>query len=217
MAAAVPAAVKPPPIAGKVFLPDGTPLLMTISRKVVLASLFDYPELDESGEPTGLVIPWKGPSNPMEDLIVLFLCANGPDVWMAPVLCEDGLTRMLYQVNSAFMAAACRWADGTCLGEMTAPELYPVVRDLWHGAHANFVTPLAEKKTEAAGQPGSLPTGPINTPPSSPEATAAGSDTSCTSSPSTMPTGKSTPDSMPKASNASRPRKGTAAKQKPKA
>lgn len=164
-----------PPIAGKVFLPDGTPLLMSISRKVVLGALFDVEELDDEGKPTGLMIPWGGPASPMEDIVVLFLCATPPSVWYQPVLCDDGAVRMLYQDPRSFMAAANDWADSTCLKEMTLGELYPIVEALWKGAHANFATPLAEKKTESPPMEESPPTGATNTPPSSPEETQVAS------------------------------------------
>ncbi len=180
---AVPHTPNPPPparpanpIAGQVFLPDGTPLLMSISRKVVLGALFDADELDENGNPTGNVKPWAGPSNPMEDIVVLFICATTPDVWYQPTLCPDGSVRHLYQNPVAFMAAAMEWADSSCLKNLTLGELYPIVRELWTGAHANFVTPLAEKKTDSPGPTEESPlTGPNNTPPSSPEETPADS------------------------------------------
>ena len=197
-----PAVQEHAPVAGRVFLPDGTPLKMTLSRKMILGALFDAEDRDEAGELTGKIIPWGGPENPAQDLVVLYLCATQPEEWCIPSLCADNVVRMLYQNAPAFMARVYEWADESCLKEHTIGDLYPIVRELWLGSHGTFVSPLAEKKTQPPTAE-SPRTGPTNTPPSSPEETLPASLMSFTNSPSGTPTGSFMPGSTTRAASVS--------------
>lgn len=170
-------------------LPDGTPVLMTISRKVILSALFDRVTKDaETGEER--LISWSFPQSTKEDLIVLWLCTHTPEDWNTVALYPvwlDGPENLptycalpLYQRATDFFATVEMWADESCLSQLTPREIQQITDNIWGIAHATKAEPVEdEKKTEAAGTatPEPPPTGPTNTPTSSPAETPADTTT----------------------------------------
>jgi hypothetical protein len=121
--------------ADPLFLPDGTPLLLTLSRKIWLCRLFGRDEDDA----------WAGPDRPHEDQAVLFMAANPPAVWLAPGREDDGQVRPLVHRPRALQEAMDLWTDEK-LSDFSIAELKDLAAALWDGEHATQIVVLSKKK-----------------------------------------------------------------------
>lgn len=187
----VPPSLHPSVLSTDYFLPDGTPLLLTLFKKAKLAALL---------APEGQT--FAGPADEMQDLILLFFAAFPRHVWSAPGPAPDGTMRPLYARPDDFDAELEQWSAGPACAGLSLAQMSRLASDLWTDAHRNFVIPV-EKKTEPLTPRAPLQGGFISTSTSSAEAMPAAPDTSSTSCPSPMPTDSSTHGSTPTASNAS--------------
>lgn len=200
----VPPSLSPvPQLPADYFLPDGTPLHLTLFKKAKLAALLSREGAD-----------FTGPQDQLQDLILLFFAAHPREVWSAPGPAGDGTMRPLYARPDDLEAALEHWSTGPACRGLSLPAMSRLAGDLWHDAHRNFVIPLEKKtgnETPATHPPERLQGGFISTSTSSPEAMPAAPATSSTSCPSAMPTDSSTHGSTPMASTPSLPPNSSAA------
>ena len=161
----------PSPIGHRCFMPDGTRLVMTISRKVLLGQLFDEETRDEEGHLVDMK-PWFYPRNWNEHLIVLWIASHAPADWMAP----DTSGVPLYMRYVDFCTEVLTWADSSCLATMDDPAITALLMEFWQIQHAAKAEPVQdEKKTETpASQEPPPSTGPTRPSESSVEETPAG-------------------------------------------
>lgn len=143
-------------------LPDGTPLLLTISRKAILEIIFG-----------GGDEPWAGPRDSMDAITVFWLAAHQPADWMAPG--ADGMP--LYARGNDFAQAVLEWADRTCLVEMHADEVYELSNRFWGINHVNRAEATGNAEGGHPATEDAPPSGGINTPTSSPAETPPNSTT----------------------------------------
>lgn len=137
---------------GPFFLPDGRTLVLSLAVKIWMGKIFG----DEGSD------SFYGPVNSTQDVVLLFLSAHPPEVWLAPGL-EEGRTLPLVQRPISFQIAVAHFAGE--LGAMSVKELGDLAQGLWAGEHVTQVfpkkkaaPPRVRKKTA-----GSLPTGASNT------------------------------------------------------
>lgn len=188
-----------PPPADPHYLPDGAPLLLTLSRKMYMGRLFG----DDADT-------YAGPANPTQDLTLLFLCAHPREVWMAPGReTAGGAVLPLIQRQNDFQRAIDHFAD-TALGHLSIAEMSALAISLWRAEHATHAIPKKkiappESPSPTTKQTPSSPTGPSNTSTSSPPETPGVGTTSSTSSPSEPSTAACTAISTITASPASPP------------
>lgn len=179
-------------------LPDGRPLLLTMSRKCLFVQL------------TQSLVP----STPEEGMLLLYLCSPEFDpeqVWQAPEPSdkegEEDLARTQPNVYTAIRQAADVWADET-LDPDDMLALWDLARMLWHGKNAT-ATVVIKDAAAAAGEKKSPEesslTGRSNTSASSPEETPPNETTSCTISISGTPMPASTPGAASRESPSSPP------------
>jgi len=178
-----PSTAEPQPAApaARFFLSDGTPLILTWSRKSMYVSLTQR----------------AGVSDPEEAGLLLYLCSPQYDPrsrWRVPAPSETGedpdLQAESPDLYAAVRIAADEWADQH-LTHTDYIGLTVLAQAIWHDAHETMVTAATEapqKKTEESTR-----TGPSPSPEPSPEGTSPSTITSCTSSQPETPTPHCTP------------------------
>lgn len=168
-------------------LPDGTPLLLTISRKSL------YVQLTQS----------VTVAMPDEAILLLYLCTPGFDpaaIWRTPAPSDDTPDPDMRETQpdrfTAIRTAAEAWADRTFHHTQLMP-LWELALALWNDSHSTATVPMETDTTADAGEkksmPAPSPTGASNTSASSPEETSSTAPGSSTPSPSATPTPPSTP------------------------
>lgn len=126
------------------YLPDGTPLRLTFSRKEIYLTV--YPE--------AALYPDTLP----QATLLLFLCAHPRTTWTAPVLDPDlGLLAPLHTRPDAFHDYLSGWKDRALRTLQPAAALL-LARRLWVGQHSSQVIVPTEpsnskKKTLAPSIP----------------------------------------------------------------
>ncbi len=187
-------------------LPDGRPLLLTMSRKCLFVKLTQRLSV----------------AQPEDAMLLLYLCSPDfdPDtVWQTPTPSDDGQETPLQKEEpdlfTAIRITAQHWADA--FDHLLMETLWDLANALWKGQHATATTVIddgtaAQKKRPAA----SSPTGPSNTSGSSPEATSAGAVISSTIFPSAMPMPPSTRGTSSKASPPSPRKSGKGGSRRPR-
>lgn len=180
-----PAWQTPPP---DCFLPDGSVLRLTLSRKLTLCTLF--PDL-------------IAPLSHYECAFLLFLAAHELPAWNAPEPDPEdgGFLKPLWMRPHAFKHTVDEWAD-SALDGLGPEQVIALAQRLWRGQHSSQVITIAddaaEKKSPAPSVPlipAAAPTLSCKSPASSPATIPPATTTPSTSSPSTMPTSSSTPSS----------------------
>lgn len=162
------------------FLPDGKPLKLTLSRKLVIATLF--PNLESI------------PISPYECAFTLFLAAHPRSVWEAPVEdpAEPGVLKPLWMIPEVMMEAADEWLDAAFPETSDPFDIRLLAQRLWVTEHTPQVVAASDEKKNPC--PSSAVPTPFSTSrPSSPEEIPSSTSTSSTSCPSGTPTPSSTP------------------------
>ena len=176
-----PAEQQPAAPVARFFLADGTPLVLTWSRKSMYVSLTQR----------------AGVSDPEEAGLLLYLCSPQYDPrsrWRVPAPSETGedpdLAETAPALFSAVRVAADEWADEH-LPHADWIKLTVLAQSIWMDAHETMVVPAAEQPQKKTGE--NIPTGqsPLLEP--SPVETSACGTTSCTLCPPETPTPPCTP------------------------
>lgn len=186
-------------------LPDGTPLLLTMSRKFRYFSLTGF----------------YGIATPEDAFILLYLCSPQFDPrerWTAPAPVEegtpdDGLRRTDPDYFTALRVRIEDWAD--TFPHLQLDALYLLALSLWTDSDVTAAIPVPGSETPEKKSPESPPTGPPSTAASSPEATSPGTTPSSTPSPSVTSMPPSTPGAANRDSSSSPPPSGPPASPPP--
>ena len=173
--------VASPAYPARFHLADGTPLVLTWSRKSMYVSLTQR----------------AGVSDPEEAGLLLYLCSPQYDPrsrWRVPAPSETGedpdLAETSPDLYAAVRAAADEWADQH-LTHTDYIGLTVLAQAIWHDAHETMVTAATETPQKKTGE--STPTGPSPSVEPSPEGTLHYATSLSTSSPPETPTPLSTP------------------------
>lgn len=188
-AAAVPAGAPLEPQTARSFipgyLPDGTPLHLTIDRVALYRELLSADGAEQMGRPASL----------SDALVLLFLCGNDPEVWNRPRAAADGgLLQPLRLVGWSMLEAIDAWSRAH-LRANEAGDTLLLAQALWDWHHATEVIPVeqeSQKKTAVLLSPCG-PAGMTSGAGSSPAATFRGGP-GCAAMP---PSGMSIPPSTP--------------------
>jgi hypothetical protein len=167
----VPEAPAPEAHPARFHLPNGTPLVLTWSRKSMYVSLTQR----------------AGVNDPEEAGLLLYLCSPDYDPrkrWRVPAPSETGedpdLSETAPDLYAAVREDADAWADRN-LNHTDFIGLTVLAQAIWFDAHETMVTVAAEttqKKTEE-----NIPTGPSVSAEPSPEETSPSTTTSSTDFP----------------------------------
>lgn len=186
-------------------LPDGRPLLLTMSRKCLFVRLTQKLSV----------------AQPEDAMLLLYLCSPDfdPDtVWQTPEPngedTETPLSTEAPDIFTALRLTAQHWSESLDHTQMI--PLWDLAIALWNGQHATATTVIADGEAgEKKSPPASSPTGLNNTSGFSPAGTSLADTTFSTGSPSATPTPASTRGTSSKASPAS-PRKSARAASRPR-
>lgn len=120
------------------FLPDGTPLNLTLGSKIWLTAVF--------GE--GASDAWPGPQNPRQDAAVLFFATHGPDVLLGPGRDTiTGETKPLVHRSHDLERAIFEFCNARLAG-MSLDDVGKLAVGLWNAEHASQVIPVQKKSPE---------------------------------------------------------------------
>lgn len=126
VSASLPPTPRPP---AACYLPDGTPLRLTISRKLMLLTLF-----------TEIV---SGPVSPYECAVLLFLAGNEPAAWNTPVPDAEGILAPLWTRPHDLKATVDEWLD-TALASYEPGQVQTLALRLWKNQHQSQVLTIGE-------------------------------------------------------------------------